>query len=969
MRVLLWAVIVVVAQASAIGAQEPPALMLDTGGHMGLVTEIAFTPDGKHLVSAGHDKVIRVWDWQAGQTVRTLRGEVGPGDEGRILAMALSPDGRRLAAAGQITIPGKGAQRIRIYDLATGDLLQVLAGHTGKIVALAFSPDGTRLISGSQDRTALLWDVPQARPLHRLDRHKAEVYAVGFTPDGARVVTGSFDRTLRLWRVADGGPIAELKGHGEKVYALAVSPRDGSVASGSFDGEIRLWDGQTGRSLRPLANQGGVLVGSLSFSPDGAWLLSTCGAGHSCSERPQFIWDVAAGRAIHTYAKHDNVVLASAVAPDGRLVATAGGDRNEIHIWDAQTGETRQVLRGTGAPIWGAGYAATGSSFAWGHTWIKHDPAAGYGPLQWQLRLPGAAQVLGRPEALASAQGEAYLRARVRDGPHTLTHGKGGSYGLDAILRIAKSGKTVAQIERGLGDGYSHRSYGFSPDGKTVISGGSNGYLAAYDVQGRARGSYTGHEGDVWAVAPSPDGRLLLSGAHDQTLRLWNLATRELIVTLFHGTDGEWVMWTPQGYYTGSPGADKIVGWQINKGPEHAADYVGAEQLRQHLNRPDIVERAIILASAEQAVREAPGTSFKLADLLARPVPRFRIVSPTNRSTHRGGRTTATLAIEAATDPIRVIRVQVNGRQVQDLTPSTGSGGFGAGEQFLDLPLAKGRNEVRVTLINAIGEKAETLTLTHDGEGDLDKRGTLHIVSIGVNEYKGLGNACGPRGCDLTYSVADARRLAEAIEKRLAPSHSRIVKRVLVNGSDAKDAPTASNIIDAVELLRQAEETDTVVLFIAGHGKNEGPDYRFLPTNAEWTGGALRGSTVVPWQILQSAVEAAKGRRLLFVDTCHSGNAYNQRLGNAAYHANIIAYTAARFDQEALEDASLGHGLFTYAVVEGLDGKGGFEARRQISTRDLADYVVKRVAGLAQGKQEPQYFKGRDAEDYVLARW
>ena len=68
-------------------------------------------------------------------------------------------------------------------------------------------------------------------------------------------------------------------------------------------------------------------------------------------------------------------------------------------------------------------------------------------------------------------------------------------------------------------------------------------------------------------------------------------------------------MWTPQGYYTGSPGADKIVGWQINKGPENAADYVGADQLRTHLNRPDIVEKAIILASAEQAVREAPGTT------------------------------------------------------------------------------------------------------------------------------------------------------------------------------------------------------------------------------------------------------------------------------------------------------------------------------------------------------------------------
>jgi uncharacterized caspase-like protein len=156
-----------------------------------------------------------------------------------------------------------------------------------------------------------------------------------------------------------------------------------------------------------------------------------------------------------------------------------------------------------------------------------------------------------------------------------------------------------------------------------------------------------------------------------------------------------------------------------------------------------------------------------------------------------------------------------------------------------------------------------------------------------------------------------------------------------------------------------------VIVSIAGHGVNDGANYRFLPTNAEWAGSVLRGSTVMSWQILQEAVETAKGRRVLFVDTCHSGNAYNQRLGNSAYHANIIAYTAARFDQLANESAKLGHGLFTYAVVEGLG------AKRQVSTKDLAEYIVKRVGELAKEipvEQEPQYFRGRDAEDYVLAR-
>src|SRR5262249_9717511 len=157
-------------------------------------------------------------------------------------------------------------------------------------------------------------------------------------------------------------------------------------------------------------------------------------------------------------------------------------------------------------------------------------------------------------------------------------------------------------------------------------------------------------------------------------------------------------------------------------------------------------------------------------------------------------------------------------------------------------------------------------------------------------------------GCDLRAPRADARKFAEAVEKRLGPDHLRIVKRVLVNGGDAKDAPTASNIIDAVELLPQARETDTVILFIPRHRANEGPSSRVRPPDATGMEGAVRGSTVGPGQVLREGGEAAKGRRLLFVDPCHSGNAYNQRLGNAAYHANIIAYTSARFDQEALED-------------------------------------------------------------------
>ena len=200
---------------ASVWAEEEPQLVLDTGGHMAQIKAIAFTSDGRQLLSASHDKTIRVWDLATGKTVRTLRGEIAPGNPGKIFAMALSPDGKWLAVGGWFA-PGHGIKddevgTIRLYDFASGRLVALLKGHENVVFRLAFSPDGRQLISGSGDNTAIIWDVAARRSLHRLTGHGAEIYAVGFTPDGARVVTGSYDHELRLWRVADGGEIARCR--------------------------------------------------------------------------------------------------------------------------------------------------------------------------------------------------------------------------------------------------------------------------------------------------------------------------------------------------------------------------------------------------------------------------------------------------------------------------------------------------------------------------------------------------------------------------------------------------------------------------------------------------------------------------------------------------------------------------------------------------------------------------------------
>ena len=323
-------------------------------------------------------------------------------------------------------------------------------------------------------------------------------------------------------------------------------------------------------------------------------------------------------------------------------------------------------------------------------------------------------------------------------------------------------------------------------------------------VKGNQLGAFAGHEGNIFALAPSPDGRYLVSASGDETVRLWNLKTRELHVTLFQSGDGEWVMWTPQGFYTASgPGAE-LIGWQINHGPEHEADYVTAAQLRLHLNRPDIVVRAIQLASAEAAVKEAHGGNFKLAALLAKPVPKLRVLSPAADATLKGGRAQVTVELEATPDPVKLIRIQVHGRQVAEKFPPEGAG-FAPGQLTFDVPLANGANKIAIAAVNDTGETVSSVTVFHEGEGELDKRGTLYILAIGVDEYKGLGNSCGKdgmRSCDLRFAGADAKAFAEAMEQRGGVLHDSVVKRVLVNGAAPEDAPTAANIEDALGLLR-----------------------------------------------------------------------------------------------------------------------------------------------------------------------
>ena len=206
-------------------------------GHTDSVNSVAFSPDGRHIVSGSNDRTIRVWDAQIGvQVGNSLQGHTQP-----VNSVAFSPDGRHIAS-------GSSDRTIRVWDAQTG--VQVgnsLQGHTDWVNSVAFSPDGRHIVSGSYDKTIQVWDAQIGVQVgNSLQGHTEAVNSVAFSPDGRHIVSGSNDSTIRVWDAQTGVQVGNsLQGHTQAVKSVSFSPDGRHIVSGSYDSTIRVWDAQT----------------------------------------------------------------------------------------------------------------------------------------------------------------------------------------------------------------------------------------------------------------------------------------------------------------------------------------------------------------------------------------------------------------------------------------------------------------------------------------------------------------------------------------------------------------------------------------------------------------------------------------------------------------------------------------------------------------------------------------------------
>ena len=206
---------------------------LTIGNHGNEVTSIVFSPpDGNHVAWGSSNNTICIWNVEQKKlAVGSLTGHTD-----HVLALAYSPDGKRLVSS-------SFDKTVRIWKPKTGHLLSTLRGHSTWVVSIAYSFDGLRIVSGSFDNTILVWNAQTGQIISGpITGHDATVKSVCFSPDGNRILSGSSDNTARVWDAITGEPLfPPFSGHTSYVNSVCFFSDGRRFATGSNDGTIRIW--------------------------------------------------------------------------------------------------------------------------------------------------------------------------------------------------------------------------------------------------------------------------------------------------------------------------------------------------------------------------------------------------------------------------------------------------------------------------------------------------------------------------------------------------------------------------------------------------------------------------------------------------------------------------------------------------------------------------------------------------------
>lgn len=959
-----------------------------------------FRPGGSHVAAAAFNTVL-LFDLSTGKRLRMFKHD----GIGFLYAMAFSPDGRWLLTGGY-----KGDASL--WDVESGERLRVVVGHDKTLRAIAFSPDGRKFATGSDDRNAIVWDVRTGQRMRTFQGHSHGVRLVLFSPDGKNlyVVTSNNDTTKALGEIIAWSPGGERLAHcqidihpmypvqcawgsqGRELFVsgYAFSPEGGEnrllvlradnlqtirqevvkpnrdKASPALD-DVVLCDAKLAVAglTAKLRNSGGRLTFPLEFAAQGGKILMN----HAlCDGEPgrllrqferssskddyqyRILYLSGDGSRLIAVARRKNSNLYDLLALD----AATGNELNRIPVgnrWHVSISDDgRRVLNfdHKGASLWDmeSGREIQSWPEATGFTLNRDGTRVAaslffeskYRVVLWdaqnkrQLWKSDPLQGLGFGSRLAfSPDGQHLAASHVGESVQkSETFERKDSYPacslLDAttgrILHTWRHGELVQSWDRrkvngiwksddplGSDDHTTIEGLGFSPNGRLAWSwqSASNLILLIDVSSGAVLRKITSHKSWFFGHQPgfAADGRHLAVCCGDGTATLVDIATGREVLRFVRTEQGEWLAATPEGFFDGSEKARQQIGYRIGEG----LNVVPVDRFFQDFFRPNLFHEVLAGRSPTPEVKIGQ-TRPPVISILSPPsgiVESPSVTIEVQAEDQGGGVSGVTLFHNAA-------RVLAAGQTRQE-----GKRVF----RSFQTPLVQGENRLKVIAASGDGSwESEPAEIVLRYEKPLAKS-RLYLLAVGINRYAD-GNL------NLAYAATDAQALASLFNRRAKQLYETVQTETILDQDATRPRIKAS----LKTMAGKTQSQDTLVLFLAGHGTIVGQRYYFVPHELRKQAVSLEDdirSQGLPADELSEILGTAKAlKRLLILDTCASGGALGTltkgRSGFALRGAierlsrsqGIFSIAASSASEQAQEAKELGHGVLSYSLLAGL---------------------------------------------------
>jgi hypothetical protein len=428
----------------------------------------------------------------------------------------------------------------------------------------------------------------------------------------------------------------------------------------------------------------------------------------------------------------------------------------------------------------------------------------------------------------------------------------------------------------------------------------------------------------------------------DTTIKLWEVSTGELLVTLLATKDNEWIAYTPDGYYNCSADGNRFVGWRVGM------NVYSFDQYEDIYHKPEIIRKRIMFQKVELPV----GPSYQQIP------PKAKILEP--KDYFETVDNSIKLKILAEDDKeVKYVDVFVNNRLITE--KETTKRGIkeetitnDKKQKIFNIPvtLLEPENNITVIAYDSDGLKSDPVKIFIKYTAGKEIVGDLYLISIGISKYKKPEQ-------NLGFEENDARSIVKLFSTQEGKLYKNVYSYLLVN-----EKATVSEIKNVfTEIKNKVRTEDTVILFLAGHGiKDENDDYYFVTYEGDFKNPK---DTCLNWQDLLNNLREMGAEIMFLIDTCHAAAiknkviseekiASNEVLGKKLREKlNAVGFVACKDNESSAESLEWGsdlwgkgHGAFAYAFLEGCYGKADYEKDDVITVAELSVFLPSTVRKL-----------------------